>query len=341
MKKSLTIIAASCAIAGLAVPAMAGAAPKAPPLPKAASGAKVKLFATGVGIPTQVAFAGKNAFVAGAKEGPFKGGVFVVKPGSKKAVKVKGTPASAFGVAVKSGKVYVSSGRDVYRYGRFDGKRFRNAKKIFAGPKKFTGFSGLSFGPDGRLYAGVALNQKFDHTKDTSLYGNSVVSMNTNGKSVKVVSTGLRQPWMLTFAKGNANPFVSVLGPDTPLNNGAPDLIVNAEAGQDYGFPACDWLSITACDGYADPLVRLEAIPGKKDSLTQQSPMGIGSIGYRLYVALFNGAGKGPQVMRMGTDGKGAKPFLTGFVAPVLSVATHKGSVYAGDLTGSIYKVKG
>ena len=32
---------------------------------------------------------------------------------------------------------------------------------------------------------------------------------------------------------------------------------------------------------------------------------------------------------------------MTGFVAPVLSVATHKGYVYAGDLTGTIYKVKG
>ncbi|MGK2933372.1 MAG: hypothetical protein ACSLFD_11530 [Solirubrobacterales bacterium] len=43
----------------------------------------------------------------------------------------------------------------------------------------------------------------------------------------------------------------------------------------------------------------------------------------------------------MNTDGTGAKPFLSGFVAPVLSVATHKGMVYAGDLTGTIYQAKG
>ncbi|MDQ2700980.1 MAG: hypothetical protein M3Y23_06595, partial [Actinomycetota bacterium] len=303
--------------------------------------AKVERFATGVGIPTQIAFNGKTAFVSGAAEGPFKGGVFAVRPGSRKAVKVKGTPRSAFGIATRRGKVYVSAGRNVFRYSRYDGKRFRGVKKIYSGPKAFSGFSGLAFGPNGRLYAGVSLNQKYDHEKDPSLYGNSVVSMNTNGNNLKVVSTGLRQPWMMTFAKGSRNPFVSVLGQDLPENNGAPDLIVNAAPGSNFGFPECSWLSVAPCEGFTEPLLELDPVPGENGSLSQQSPMGIGSIGDRLIVALFNGAGQGPSVLEVGSDGKGAKPFMTGFAAPVLSVATHKGKVYAGDLTGTIYRVKG
>ncbi len=313
-----------------------------PPLPKAANGAKVKRFATGVGIPTQVAFSGRNAFISGASEGPFKGGVFVVRPGKRKAVKVPGTPKSVFGVAAKGGKVYVSAGRKLIAYSRFDGRSFRGKKVIYTGSKKFSGFSGLAFGPNGRLYAGVALNQKFDHAASPSPYGNSVVSIGPTGKNLKVVATGLRQPWMLTFAPGIRDPFVSVLGQDLPASNGAPDLIVRARPGSEFGFPDCNWLDESRCEGLAEPLVRLEAQPGEKGSLNQQSPMGIGAIGSKLYVALFSGtAGIGPQVMQMKTDGSGIKPFLTGFVAPVLSVAAHRGFLYVGDLTGSIYKVKG
>ncbi|MCB0870795.1 MAG: hypothetical protein KDB52_08190 [Solirubrobacterales bacterium] len=328
-------------IGALLIPAMVQAAGP-PPLPKAANGAKVERFATGVPVPTQVAFSGRNAFVAGATEGPFKGGLFVVKPGSKKAVKIPGTVKGAFGVAARSGKVFVSSGRKVIAFSRFDGKRFRGRKVIFSGPKNFTGFSGLAIGPNGRLYAGVSLNQKYDHAPDPSKFGNSVVSMTRGGKDVRVVSTGLRQPWMLTFAPGIRDPFVSVLSQDLPANNGAPDLIVKATRGADFGFPECNWLNEETCEGVSEPLVRLEAQPGPKNSLNQQSPMGIGAVGSKLYVALFGGTAQaGPQVMKMKTDGSGIKPYLTGFVAPVLSVASHKGNLYVGDLTGSIYKVRG
>jgi len=336
MKTRLKMIAAACAVTGLLIPAAADAAPKGPPLPKATNGAKVKAFATGVAVPTQVAFSGKTAFVAGAAEGPMKGGVYVVKPTSKKAVLIKKSPKSAFGVAVKGRHVFVSSGRDLIRYTGWNGKGFNKTKKVFRGPKNFTGFSGLAIGPNGRVYAGVALNQKYDHEKDPSLYGNSVVSMTAAGKDVRVVTTGLRQPWMLTFAKGNPDPFVSDLGPDLPQNNGAPDLIVNAKTGDDYGFPECDWLDAAKCADFTEPLVKLEAIPAKKKRI-QQSPMGIGAIGDDLYVALFSAT----QVAKLKTDGTGMKPFMTGFVAPVLSVATHGGKVYVGDLTGTIYEVKG
>lgn len=342
MKKLIgNTVMATLLVVALLIPAMAQAAGP-PPLPKAANGAKVQRFATGVGIPTQVAFSGRNAFVSGAAEGPFKGGVFVIRPGSKVAVKVPGTPKSAFGITARAGKVYVSSGRRVIAYSRFNGKRFRTSKVIFNGPKTFTGFSGLAIGPGNRLYAGVSLNQKYDHTADPSKFGNSVVSMSLTGRNLKVVATGLRQPWMLTFAPGIRDPFVSVLGPDLPANNGAPDLIVKASQGADFGFAECDWLNEQSCGGFTEPLVRLEAQPGPKNSLNQQSPMGIAAAGSKLYVALFGGTAEtGPQVMRMKTDGSAIRPYLTGFVAPVLSVASHKGFLYVGDLTGSIYKVRG
>lgn len=123
MKSPIRLISMAALLAlSLALPSTAGAE-QPPPLPQATNGATVKRFATGVGIPTQIAFSGRNAFISGAAEGPFKGGVFVVRPGAKKAAKVPGTPKSAFGIVARSGKVFVSAGRKLIVYSRFDGKR--------------------------------------------------------------------------------------------------------------------------------------------------------------------------------------------------------------------------
>ncbi|MBS1892134.1 MAG: hypothetical protein JST59_12630, partial [Actinobacteria bacterium] len=67
-------------------------------------------------------------------------------------------------------------------------------------------------------------------------------------------------------------------------------------------------------------------------------PMGIGTIGNTLYVSLFGGTGKGPEVVEMSTKGQ-PQPLLTGFAAPVIALGVNGGSIYVGDLTGSIYKV--
>lgn len=337
------VIRRALALSLLAAAAMpAAAAAEDPPLPRQADGAKVKRFATGVGLPTQIAFSGGRAFVAGAAEGPFKGGVFVVKRGTRKAVKVPGTVGSAFGIAARGGRVLVSSGRKVIAYSRFDGKRFRRSKVIFRGGKRFNGFSGLAIGPNGRFYAGVALDQRYDDRADPGRFGNSIVSIGLAGRKPRVEAKGLRQPWMMTFARGSRSPFVSVLGQDLPQDNGAPDLIVEAAPGSSFGFPECNWLDEAACAGFDRPLVRVEAEATPEGGRAQQSPMGIGAIGDRLYVGLFAGTAEaGPQVMTMKTDGSGIEPFVTGFAAPVLSVATHRGKVYAGDMTGTIYVTDG
>lgn len=321
----------------LALPASAMAA-KGPPMPQKADGGKVKLFASGVSIPAQIAFSGKHSFVAGAREGKMKGGVFLVMRHPRKAMRVPGTVKTAYGIVAHEGRVYVSSGRKVIVYSKFNGKRFLRSKVIFRGGKDFFGFGGLAIGPDHRLYAGAMAPPQFDHTANTGRFGNSVVSMRLDGRKIRVVSTGMRQPWMMTFAKGGKSPFVSVLAQDLPANNGAPDLIVKAVKGSNFGFPECSWLDEAACAGFTRPTAMLDAWAGQGDSLNQPSPMGIGTSGKRLYVALFSGMPPaGPQIATLKTDGTGLKPFVVGFVAPVMSVTVHHGRIYAGDLTGRIY----
>jgi hypothetical protein len=103
-----------------------------------------------------------------------------------------------------------------------------------------------------------------------------------------------------------------------------------AKPGTNYGFPECP-AKLATCSKYAKPFASFPA---------HSSPMGLGVLGGNLYVALFGGTGKGPEVVSLPTAGGKFTPVLTGFKAPVVALATHGGMVYAGDLTGSVYSFK-
>lgn len=316
------------------------AAAAGPPAPVAVNGQKVTVFSTGVAVPTQIAFNGRTAFISGGAEGKLKGGLYYVAPGSKQAKRVPGTPAEAYGVAWRGSSLYINYRSKIDVLSGWNGKRFKKARTLIAfNPKRFTGFSGLAFGPDGRLYTGVTL--QFDHKGSKFPYANSVVSINPKNGSIKTVSTGLRQPWMLDFVKGIRSPFVTVLGQDLPKGTQAPDLIVKATQGADFGFPSCNWSNFTSCEKkhFKAPVLAL----GPNDP--SPSPMGITSKGRKLFVALFGGlTGKsgpvGPEIMTTNVTGTLIRDFVTGFVAPVLLAKYHSGYLYMGDLTGTIWRVR-
>lgn len=323
------LLAALASVASFVVVAASGAA--GPPPPKAANGNPVEVVGSGVPTPTAFAFAGSTVFAGSGpnEESGGPGGLFTVAGGQ--ATKVPNTPPVVFGLAWKANKLYVSTGPTIVALSGWNGTAFRAAKTIYANKKKgFPGLNGLAFGPEGRLYAGLALNQKYDHSKDPFHLSQAVVSMTPTGKHLKVVARGLRQPFQLDFPRGSKYPYVTVLGQD---KGKAPrDEVVVAKPGQNYGFPTCTWIlpkQKKQCKRFDKPAIFLPP---------HSSPMGIGSIGKTLYVSLFGGTGKGPEVVAMSKRGH-RRPFLTGFVAPVIALGVNKGSVYVGDLTGSIYKV--
>jgi glucose/arabinose dehydrogenase len=292
----------------------------------------VQTLAQGLPTPTQFAFYKRAVFVSayGDPEDPtVKGGVFRIRKGQ--AGRLRNAPRTVAGIAWRKGtrKLYVSAKRRIVVMSRWNGHRFLRSRTIYRGPQGFTEFSGLAFGPDGRLYSGVTLNDTTDEKPDNGPFARSVVSMKPNGTDIQVVAKGLRQPWQLTFVKNHADPFVSVLADErTPA---PPDWIVNAKPGQDYGYPTCTQAAKPPCRTFAKPIALLD---------DHASPMGISPIGQTLYVALFGGLGQGPVVVSMNTAGKQITPFLSGYAAPVLAVGTRGGHVYTGDLTGAIYRVK-
>lgn len=297
-----------------------------PPPPTAVNGNAVQTVAAPGSIASPVAFAfgGGQVFVAsgGAEDGSAPGGIYTAGGGSAKLV--PNSPKIVFGLVWHRGTLYVSGDQKLYAYSGWNGTRFAKRELVFKGPKGFSGFGGLSW-HKGRIYAGVAISKfKYDHRKSPQPYAQSVVTLKPNGKDIRTVAHGLREPWQMTFVRGIDDPFVSVLSQD---NVNPPDYIIRARSGQDYGFPKCNWLKPKACKPFAKPYLLFAP---------HSSPMGIGSIGKRIYVALF---GK-MQVATFKVGGGKPKPFLTGFVAPVTGVGIHSGWVYGSDLTGAVYRVK-
>jgi glucose/arabinose dehydrogenase len=310
----------------------AAARAQGPPPPTATNGQPVTTVATGVTTPTAFAFAGATVFAgSGPAEGPGGGptGLFTLAGGH--ATKVPGTPPVVFGLAWHKHRLYVSTGAKIIAFSGWNGTRFAASRTISAPGKAFAGYNGLAFGRGGRLFAGVSFHEKYDHARDPSRYAQSVVSMTATGKRVRTVARGLRQPFQLTFVGRGRHPYVTVLSQDK--GKIPKDAIVVARNGQDYGFPACRWGTPRTCRGFAKPAFLLPK---------HASPMGIGALGNRLFVSLFGGLGDGkPVVVTMPAGGGAPKPFLQGFVAPVIALGVHAGLVYVGDLTGTIYAVKG
>jgi hypothetical protein len=334
MRKRVLAVAAVAALTAVPTALSAGG----PPPPTATSGAKVDVLAHGVATPTAFAFLGDATFVAGFgdEEHPkITGGVYLVSGG--KATKIPGSPAHVMGLAVSGSTLYLSTisqgaPSKILAWSGWDGTKFAKSKVVATGPKGFSGFNGLAI-KGGTIYSGVSLSdaKKADFEAGTGPFANSVVSVDAATGKITTVSKGYRQPWQLTYVPGHAYPIVTDLGQENLKKGHPPDFLKEAKPGTNYGFPACPAKPAT-CAKYAKPFASFPA---------HSSPMGLGVLGGKLYVALFGGTGKGPEVVSMPAKGGAFKPALVGFKAPVVALATHDGRVYAGDLTGAVYSFKG
>jgi glucose/arabinose dehydrogenase len=292
----------------------AGAAANAPALPQATGHRKVMVVARGVPTPTEFAVFAGRLFVAGYgdEHDPHAvGGVYVL--GGGKAVRVPGSPQHVYGLAAAKDTLYLSTSQALLAWSGWNG----------------TGsFRGPVVGPDGLIYVGAEADPR-PSSAPTPSSSASFVSVDPATGSTSVIASGIRQPWQPLFLPGHALPLVSALNQDDLGPNRPLDYLLAIRRGANYGFPTCPATPST-CSNYAQPLVRFPA---------HSSPMGLGYLNGKLYVALYGGLGKGPVVVSMPPSGGTPTPFLSGFRAPVIALGTAGGNLYTGDQSGVIYRV--
>jgi glucose/arabinose dehydrogenase len=249
-----------------------------------------------------------------------------------KAVKLRSLPGST-GLAWKAGTLYatVAPGLKLVAYSGWNGSAFARKKMGLDRPEGLPRSQRPGHRTERANLRRRVADQRGGPQEGQGAYANSVISMRTDGTGVKTVATGLRQPWQLAFVRGTPSPYVTVLGQENLGKKQPPDYVMLAKDGDDYGFPACNWSKPAACASFAKPVALFPA---------HSSPTGITAWGSTLYVALFNGAGHGPEIVTIVAGGGARKPFLTGFAAPVVAVGASGRFIFAGDLTGSIYRVR-
>jgi glucose/arabinose dehydrogenase len=324
LSRPLKIIAATLAASAMSA---CGAQADTVPRSRTIDSPGVQQLAGGLRVPTAFAFGDGQTFVAsgGSADGRQPGGVFVI--GGGRARRLDGMPQSDFGLAWRNGTLYVSTWKGIQANSDWNGSQFATQRTIYRVLSHFTGFNGLAFAPDGRLWAGVMTGN--DHGPSTTPYMRDVISMTTDGTDVQVVARGIRQPWQIAFSSGSSSAFVSDLGQDSGATN-PPDFVLRVTTGQNYGFPSCNWTAPSACSGDHHPFRTFAA---------HTDPMGLAVIGSRLYIAEFGGV-LPAQVVSMPVSGGPATPVLTGFSAQIVGLGAHDGWLYVGETNGQIFRVK-
>jgi glucose/arabinose dehydrogenase len=324
------MVLASCGSAGASrtIPDAPSPRAHAAQSPHTASGRPLQLVASGLQVPTAFAFGAGHVFEAddGNHAGTVNGGVFVLSSGHARLL--PGSPLHAFGLAWNHGWLYLSTFTQLLRWGAFNGSRFTVQQTLYTAPAHFSGFDGIGFGANGRLYAGVSAGD-YDHGPVDTPYALDVLTFNPTGGGLRVFARGIRQPWQMAFPAGSSSPFVSDLGQDSAAAN-PPDFVMRAHQGDNFGYWRCNWTSLGACHGYTRPLVFLRP---------HTDAMGLGIIGSRLYASEY-GAVYAPQVVSMNFAGHGIRTEASGFSAPIVGLGISAGRVYVGASDGRVWRFR-
>lgn len=297
--------------------------------PRTTAGVRIRRVATGVPIATEFAFGDGRVFVGGAGAGNYPdpgGGVYVLR--NHRARRLDGSPVRVTGLAWHDNALYVSGDETLERWSDFNGSQFQTRRTIYTAPGTFQGFNGLAFGPDGRLYVGVGVGND-DNGPTIDIYAREILSFDAAGGDLRVFARGIRQPWQMAFPKGSAAPYVSDEGPDDIASDpNPPDMLLHVRAGQNYGFPNCDWSTPSACANFAHPF-RLLA--------PHTDPMGVAMLGKRVYFNEYGGR-EGAKVVWIAQSGGTIHKAAVGFGGLIVGLGQHGGRLYVGKTSGQIYR---
>ena len=190
-------------------------------------------------------------------------------------------------------------------------------------------------GPDGRLYLGSG--STCDACVERDRRSAAILSFRPDGSDLRVVATGLRNPYGLVFAGRTL--YATVNGRDSLGDSEPAEEFVSVRAGANFGWPGC-WpsyalrrLTGTSCGGVTPPVAYLEP---------HSSADGIASWRGDLFVAEWGeylSAKHGRKLVRI-RRGK-AETFATGFSHPLALAVGPAGDLLVADWSrGVIYAIR-
>lgn len=349
MRRSTFLLVAT--LACLAVPS--GGAPgsngRLDAFPQATSirvprGFRAQVYASGLHRPTAIAFSPGGRLYVTEESGQ----VVMARPRSHAPAVVARGFRTPLGLAWLGRTLIVSAQGTLWR---------------LAGGRRTALVAGLPFGlhqqdnvvvgRDGRLYFGSG--STCNACKEPSRLSAAVLSVRPDGRGLRVVSSGLRNPFGLAIQPGTRRLFASVNGRDDLGKREPAEAVVEIRPGRFFGWPRC-WPSAASlrlagrCTGTSRPAAYLE--PHSSADGMAFYDGGAFPPPYRgnLFVAewgTYFGHGFGRRLVRVRLDpaGDGARArvsvFASGFDHPLAVAVDRLGALLVADYgRGIIYRIQ-
>jgi glucose/arabinose dehydrogenase len=319
--------AASCLALALVLAVAAGEAATGPRVP---SGYRVEVFARGLERPTAMAFGPRGVLYVTQERGE----VVRIDPARRPRVILRGfrTP---LGLTWHRGVLFVSAQGALWRVER--GERRAIVRNLPFGRHQQDNV--LARG--GRLYFGSG--STCDVCAERSRFSAAVLSVLPNGRALRVVARGLRNPYGLAVDPATGRLYASVNERDKLGDNEPAETIVEIRQGRHFGWPRC-WPShrrkrlVGRCAGVTSPVAYLEP---------HSAPGGMAFWNDALYVAEWgeylkrtHGRKLSRVVLREGRPAS-VSTFATGFEHPLAVAVDPRGGLLVADHgRGVIYRIR-
>ena len=304
-------------------------------------GFAVSTFATGLQHPTAMAWGPDNRLYVTEDTG-----LVVVAPrGSHKPLVVARKLRTPLGLAWQGQTLFVSEQGRLTRF-RLQGTPLTGRHAVVRGlPFGEHQQDNVVLGSDGRLYLGSG--STCDACRERNRRSATVLSLRPDGSDLRIVASGMRNPFGLAFQPRTGRLYASVNGQDKLGTRSEPEpaeMVVVVRQGAFYGWPRC-WPSFQKrrlagrCAGVTPPAAYLEP---------HSSADGLAFWRGNLFVALWGqylSAQHGRTVMRirLGPGGRATRvtKFASGFDHPLALVVDRSGALLVADWgRGVIYRIQ-
>jgi glucose/arabinose dehydrogenase len=195
----------------------------------------------------------------------------------------------------------------------------------------------IALGPDGRLYLGSGTT--CDACREKDRRSGAILSFKLDGSDVRIVATGLRNPFGLAF-DGNGRLFVADNGRDDLGKNEPAETVVVVKPGADFGWPRC-WSSWRlrqlqgSCRGVARPFAYLEPHSAVSSVAFWAGSLFVAEWGQYLSEQW------GRKLMRVDLATGRASTFADGFEHPLGLAVERGGGLLVGDWgRGVVYRLR-
>ncbi len=297
-------------------------------------------YATGLTRPTAMAF-GPDGRLYVAQE---TGQIVVVGVGSAKPRVLARGFHEPLGIAWSGPRLFVSSRGRLDSLNLID-KTLRARRTLLKGlPNGRHQQDNVVVGGDGRLYLGSG--STCDVCKERDPRSATILSVLPNGRGLRVVARGVRNPYGLAFQPGTGRLYATVNGRDDLGDSEPAELLVQVSQGRNFGWPSCwpSWakkrLAGTGCAGVTPPAAYLEPRSGA-------GGIAFARDGRTAFVALWGqyfGRKHGRTVVRLAFDAEGRvtgqQVFARGFDHPLAVLVARDDALLVSDWgTGRIYRI--